>query len=286
MATPVGPITAIKAVEQIVRSLPGDGDITVSALETGQATHAGVAETYLDQCIRAIQALNDYDFNLYRGESWTPAAVTRFTPAVLTGHAYTHATRLITEVGAFANYTWRRKDRYHIVSGTGVTADQWVEIQSKVSNDVIKLASVPAGASGNQTDWVTDAIGYQYGVEFDSNTLHIQRALETHDNLHLHGLYAFNRRTNDYDFGGATPILVDRRVQLGFDAMPVEVQDLIIKEASILYQRRRIGDASRDAMLGGEKVQTQAAIEAMNAPPQPGPRPPIVGSPFRAPQQQ
>jgi hypothetical protein len=278
-------MTTIKAVEKIVRSLTGHGDIVVTSLDTGGSSDAGVAETYLDDAIRIIQSELQIEENLYRAESWIPEEVVRFTPSVLTGHAYTHSTRLITEAGAFANYTWRRKDRYHIVSGTGVTADQWVEVQEKVSNDAIRLAAVPAGASTNQTDWVTDGIGYEYGIEFDANTLGIKRAIETHDPIVLQGLYAFNRRTNDYDFGSATPVLVDRTVQLGFDALPVHIQTQIVARAMVEFQRRRQGDAAKDAMLNAEKVESRAAYEAMRTPPSDPPRPPTVGSPFQAPQQ-
>ncbi len=285
MATPVGPMTTIKAVEKIVRSLPGHGDVVVSALETGLATDAGVAESYLDDAIRRIQSDLQIEENLYRAESWTPASVIRFSGDVtLTGVSYTHSTFTITKTGAFATYTWRRKDRVYITGGTDVTPGYY-EVASKVSNDAIRLFAAPAGTNGNETDWTLGGIGYQYGIAFDSNTLGIARAIETHDQVMLHGLTAFNRRTNDYDFGSASPVLIDRRVQLGFDALPVHVQSLIVERAMVEYQRRRIGDAQRDAMLNAEKTEGRAAYEATRAPAEPAPRPPIVGSPFTTQQQ-
>lgn len=280
-------MTTIQAVQKIVRAFPGHGDTVVSALDTGGSSDAGVAETYLDDAIRRVLAEKDFEENLLRAESWTPTAVLTFATS-LTGVSYTNSTLTITKTGAFTNYTWRRKDRFHITGGTDVTADQWVEIASRTSNDAIVLATAPAGVNGNETDWTTDGIGYEYGIEFDDNTLDIKRAIETHDDIRLHGNLAFNRRRNDWDFGDATPVLVDRRIQLDFTDLPLNLQSLIVERAMVEYQRRRMGDAQRDAMLSAEKVGTEAAIEANKARTQPMQREavPIVGSPFQPQQRQ
>jgi hypothetical protein len=71
--------------------------------------------------------------------------------------AWTAASRTLTEVGAFAGYTFVSGDLINITGGTGFTPG-WYVIASKVSNDAITLVAAGGLAGADQVDVVTDGI--------------------------------------------------------------------------------------------------------------------------------
>lgn len=93
------------------------------------------------------------------------------------------AARTITEVGAFASYTWAAGDKFRVLSGTGVAPGDYT-IASKDSNDQITLVELISDqASTNVTGW----IGYPGGFT----------ALTT--NASTTGVIYFNHVAGDLD---------------------------------------------------------------------------------------
>lgn len=72
----------------------------------------------------------------------------------VTGANYTHATKKLTETGAFTTYTWASGDEIYLESGTGITAG-WYEVASKVDNNNITLTTAPASGDLSNGDIVS-----------------------------------------------------------------------------------------------------------------------------------
>jgi hypothetical protein len=71
---------------------------------------------------------------------------------------YAHTGRTITQVGAFAGYTFTAGDWYFLVSGVGTVVPGWYKIASKTSNDVIVLDGLGLGLAANTANTLVGMI--------------------------------------------------------------------------------------------------------------------------------
>ncbi len=253
MATPTGPMTILQAVNEIITSLPGLASSEVAALDTGGTSVQADAERYLDRAIRNTQ-IRGFDFvNIIEDESLTPAAVTRYTLSQ-TGVSLTNATKTLSKSGLVSAYTrWRRKDRVNLTAGTGITTGYY-EVQS-IATDTIVLTSDPGGS--NPSNVTVSTVGYQYGVQVESNTLWVE-AIKRFEQYSLHDDIVFAGHRNDYDMGSATPILVRRCIQMDFADLPPDIQRIVVDSAKREFQRRFNADDMRDRALEQERVESEA----------------------------
>jgi hypothetical protein len=90
----------------------------------------------------------------------------------IAGGTWTQATRRLVSAGAFTSYTFRAGDQIFITGGTGVTAG-WRTIASKISANEIELAAT-TGFTGNNADTTTDAIGAQFEVTVQLDTVALE----------------------------------------------------------------------------------------------------------------
>lgn len=100
---------------------------------------------------------------------WAEGREARLRPRAeiaLTGATWTHATRTLTKVGAFAGYTFLSADTLEVTGGTGATVGTY-EVESKTSADAIVLRTSIGAAADAQVDIAATAPNDQIALPGD-----------------------------------------------------------------------------------------------------------------------
>lgn len=100
-------------------------------------------------------------------------AFRRVSLTAFSGYDWDHTTRNLGKTGGglFASYTFRAGDQIFISAGTGFTVARWYEIESKISNDFIRLKTQAGTSGASQTDLASnDGSGVApIGIEVEVN---------------------------------------------------------------------------------------------------------------------
>lgn len=236
-------MTKLEAVCKMLRSIH---EAPVAALDTGNNSVAGLAETYLDEWDTTIQS-EGWVENTEDDIDLTGVDTLKQVCSITAGN-WTADTLVLNKTAAFASYTWAYGDQIYVASGTGVTA-AWVRIASKTDDDNIVLAT--SIAATDATDIITTLIGWEDGIAVPSDILRIDGYGEDEEeDVVVRGGMLYDREDDTFAF--ADGLTVTRVRQLPFADLSLLMQRYIVAAASIEFQRRMTGGTTEDSYLASE----------------------------------
>lgn len=251
-------MTKLSAINRILRSL---NEYPFAALDTGGTSRMAQAETIFDEYDKTIQA-EGWHANKEFNVTLETADTTKLAMVIAGDGVWTVATKTLTATGDFSSYTWASGDHISVTGGTGVTA-AWYEIASKTSDDAIVLKEEIADS--NNTDTVTDIIGWEDALVAGSDILRMDNYRDTRDVVlrtnAAGNAMLYDRRNNTFSFGDSMLVTLVR--QLDFTALSEKLQLLIIAEAAIEFQNFLVKGIEMDKVLRAAAVgaRTEARRE-------------------------
>jgi len=249
--------TKLEAVNMVMEAA---GFAPVSAVDTGGNSDAAEAERAIDRHDKIVQAQGWHENTEFDVEI-APADVTKVACVISGDGTWTAASKILGKTAAFASYTWASGDQIYVSGGTGVTAG-WYEIQSKTDDDNIVLKD--SLGDDDLTDVTTTLIGWDDAVTVQSDVIRVDSDADSYGtNVALRNGMLYDLDDNTYTFDATFHVTLIR--QLPFTTLTIELQDYIIASAAVQFQRRRVKDIRRDALLRSELDQALVAARKAEA---------------------